>query len=410
VAAAVVGDLTTVLATGRTSDLGAASCHPLGQAAWLGILEVTPEGVPFDAAAPAPLRLELARPRYHGGIAASRAWLRGVDAGGRYWSPGLLAEAEERALADARFAYLAALPRSAHFGETLARALLGPGASPHSQTDSAIEVARLVNLFVTCFDGICDETQEFLPETVPYLRDLVTALPGPPPPAPVSRHPLVTLTHAIAVAVARAVSVAPDAWPGPAVEPGGPRAAVAETVRVAFGRQLTTLRPPAGAVEAERERLSAATFAVTFAITAAYAGATARGTEALLTAAPAVGALFGWVDDLVDLPVDLRAGRPNMIATGIVDRLPGRAAAAGADPGRDPQVLLEVRIQAARRWRDVRDALARVRDCDPGLAAGAERVLLPAVWAWLGFPVSGPAAGPHHDHELAYHVSIPGRP
>lgn len=356
-AVVVAGDLTVAPTPGPGVDPGDAGCL-LSRAAWLGVVDLTPAPTDLDRAG------------YHRALTAAGAWLREVDARGPHWPMGLLAEVEWRTRGDARFDYLRALPRSVLFGETLARALLGPGARP----DLAIEAARLVNLFVTCFDGICDETQELLPETVPHLRDLVAALPGPPPPAAAARHPLVTLTHAVAGAVARAVATVPDG-----------RAAVAGTVRTAFDRQLATLRPPEEPVAAERERLSAVTFSVTFALTAACAAATEPGTEALLAAAPAVGAFFGWVDDLVDLPADLRTGRPNMVAA---------SATAAVVADRDPEVLRGIRIEAGRRWTGVLDALARVRAADPALAPDADRMLLPAAWAWLGFPTSDPDSGP----------------
>lgn len=326
------------------------------EAAWRGVLE-SGERIPSDSGIA----------RHAASLASATTTLRRDDQGGTWWRAGSLAAAEALSVEDARFDFVHALARSALFGETIirvARTALGTTGDP---TDLA--AGRLVNVFVTCFDGICDETPELLPATVPYLDALVAALPGRPPPPPETGHPVIALTHDAAGSVAR--------WLGEAQERhGGPLANLAAgTVREAYRRQLLTLGPRRSEEVAEsRTMLSVATFAVTLALAAVSAGIDETGARRLVAAAEPIGALYGWIDDVVDVANDVAAGRPNLAAL----------VTGGLEP--DEASLAHITAQTQRRWLEVR-ALADSLCADrPESRDAFVAALRDAAWAWLGFP------------------------
>ncbi|WP_035062025.1 hypothetical protein, partial [Cellulomonas bogoriensis] len=244
------------------------------------------------------------------------------------------------------------------FGRTVllaARPRGTPLARPGPELDEALSTARLINIFVTCFDGVCDEAPELLPATLPYLDDLFARFPEPPPDPPRTGHPVVTLVHGSAAATARLLG---------AHVPEDLRGLAADVVRGAYRRQVESLRVGVAPTVDAREGLSVATFAVTLLVAAVWARLDPPRARALLGAARPVGALFGWVDDLVDLPVDASRGRPNMVA---------------ADPG-------GIVAGTAVRWDAVRVVPGRLRADGVVTVEDLDAVLLGAVWAWLGFP------------------------
>jgi hypothetical protein len=291
-------------------------------------------------------------------ITQAQATLDADDASGQWWTAGTLREGRIIADEDPRFAFLGALPRSAVFAHTVLLAARPRGSvldHDGSALDQALIAARLINLFVTCFDGICDETPELLPATIPYLDRLFSQFPGDVPAPPVTGHPVIALTHDIAASTARLL-----------IERLGDdecRALATTTIQTAYRRQVETLWvKPEQDVSATRKDLSVATFAVTLLVAAVWSGLDSERTRTLLGAATPVGALFGWVDDVVDLPVDLARGRPNAVL--------GRSVAK----------------ETAARWLAVRDVPERLRAAGITTVEDLDAVLLDAVWAWLGFP------------------------
>lgn len=314
-------------------------------AAWGGLRSSEPAPAPSDP-----------RP-YLESLSASAEQIAADDEGGLLWPRGSVRGTTALVDEDPRFGFVRALPRSALFGEIVVRETLG---LPDSDARVA---ARLVNIFVSTFDGVCDETPELLPATLPYLDALFAALPSTVPEPPDTGHPLLALVHGSAASAARlllrALDDAEDLTP-----------LAVQVVRGAYASQVATLQPRAPAeVSGSRAELSTATFAVTFLLAAAFARMDVTRAASLLAAAGPIGALYGWIDDVVDLEVDARVGRPNAAALVL-----------GADRS-DLQLLTEV---TARRWTAVRvavDDLAR-----EGIVVVDRAGLYEAAWAWLRFP------------------------
>lgn len=338
-----------------------AGSAPLRTAAWRGVVSVAGPNVLSG----------LDRAHHQRRLSEVLHRLAMDDAAGRFWPAGTLAEARELAALDSRFQFVRALPRSALFGEAVANAFGAPaGAQRSGEPGDGVAAGRLTNMFITCFDGICDETPELLPATVPYLNHLHDSIPRSVPPPPPTPHPLVSLTHSIAAAVA---GLLVSAFHRRGDELGE---LVLGSIREAYGRQFDTLRiEPRSA--ANRARLSTATFAVSLASAALFNGLSREQAESLVRAATPVGELFGWIDDVVDLDRDTARGIPNLAA----QHVRAQSGLSG-----DPAALAEISEQTGRRWRN---AVRAGEDLHrTGIIAGAafDVMLRDATWAWLGFP------------------------
>jgi hypothetical protein len=98
--------------------------------------------------------------------------------------------------------------------------------------------------------------------------------------------------------------------------------------------------------------------------------------RALVDAGEALGSLFGWIDDVVDLESDLIGMQPNMVAALI-----------GTESGSESESI--VRRETARRWREAQRALRKVES----KADDAQRELLEAAVIWLGVVESADRCG-----------------
>ena len=330
----------------------------LTAAAWRGI---SPTTSPSSKLSPV-------RQRFLQAVAGQREHLLSADARGGAWRRGLCTAAEGLIADDARFAFIAALPRSALFGETVIAA-----ASSDEADAETLNGGRLVNVLVTCLDGICDETPELLPATLPYLDRLIAALPGPLPDPPPWNHPVIGLTHDAAVTVARTLT-SRTTTAEPAL-----LTLVTQTISTAYRRQIETLQvPTAGSRRSHRTELSVATFAVTLLLAAVMRRLPARRAAALVAASGPLGAFFGWVDDLVDIEDDVRRGHPNL------------AAAVIGDQSTEPAVLTRVTDETLRRWVALAELPEQLASQGVEVADDLERRLRDAAYAWLGFPASAP--------------------
>ncbi|MCC8245014.1 hypothetical protein [Saccharothrix luteola] len=288
------------------------------------------------------------------------------DREGRFWRAGTLTTVSNL-VADPRFEFVQALPRSALFGETIANAVRA-GRSPRGSEGIGMDAARLINMFVTCFDGICDETRELLPETVPYLEDVLTSIPRSVPRPPPLSHPLVSLTHDIAAAIADLLAAALLSRRGDDIAD-----LILTVIRAAYRQQLESLRLDIGSATS-RTQLSVATFAVSLTMAALFNGFSQQQANALVRVANPIGELFGWIDDIVDVEHDIARGMPNVVAIHVCGSLT------------DPDVLARIAEETGQRWINALRAGDTLRQDQILTADGFDVLLCDATWAWLNFP------------------------
>lgn len=324
--------------------------------------------------------IDAARASYLEAVDRVTGLLHEQDGVGRWWSPGLLASCDALADTDHRFAFCRALPRSALFGETVVVSGYRAGAGD-DPPEAAKEAGRLVNMFVTTLDGICDEAPELLPEVVPATNDLFASFPAASLTQPSGRHPVVWLTYEVAVS---AVSIIREQLSRPEAAHIGER--LTEAVRAAYRAEIESLtlridletsnRDSLGEVLDERTRLSKATFNASLQIGALFARCDDDMAERLAAAAARIGAFFGWVDDLVDLELDSIQRHPNMVAALLI-KSGCELGGAGVAHGHWRQVVVE---ETQGRWRALCGVL---RDFPQSEAI--EEELCRAGLAWLGF-------------------------
>ena len=104
-----------------------------------------------------------------------------ADSAGTWWPAGGLDRCRALAQVDRRYSFVHRIPRSWCFGaslvDALGRALGGEGSR------QAATVAGLMNVFVTAFDGICDDVPELLPAVLRPVQELVARFPEPSSPS-----------------------------------------------------------------------------------------------------------------------------------------------------------------------------------------------------------------------------------
>jgi hypothetical protein len=306
---------------------------------------------------------------------AAEQRLRAADDEGRWWPPGTLAGCQALLAGDLRYAFIERLGRSWAFGELIAGALeeeLTGGVTPE-----ALELAGLINVFVTCFDGICDDVPELLPRVLPALGEMVAAFPRAGSSVPSGDNPVVRLAWAAVMGSAKRLAA------GLSEAPGEVRQAMGEAVRDAYGAQVEALAPvrdssPAGRelLVARRSAVSAGPMRIAVLIPVVFHPEVARDLDALDALARELGRHFGWVDDIVDLELDLRYGQPNAVAALAGLERPGDLTA--LDPSSN--LVAEVLRESRRRWAALEAASARA-----GLDGERPRDgLALATVSWLG--------------------------
>jgi hypothetical protein len=219
------------------------------------------------------------------------------DREGTHWRPGLVRRIAGLAASDRRVDVHHRLPRSTLFGALVVEAVESVS---FARPDPRVRTAgRLVNVFVTSFDAVCDVFSEHLPETVAAVRPTLERFPATPARLDDGAHPVPLLVADVTATLAAAL--------GP-LSAALSEVGFARAVRDAFEAQLASLRRLEPATPAVRDK-SAATFAVALRIPALVHGSPPRFDVDLV--ADALGDLFGWVDDLTDLRVDALTGQPN---------------------------------------------------------------------------------------------------
>jgi geranylgeranyl pyrophosphate synthase len=229
----------------------------------------------------------------------------------------------------------------------------------------------LINLFVTTFDGICDEAPDLLPQVLPITDRVIGNFPEPwRGSLPVS-DPIPHLLLEVACTTARLIRETMEDVPRNQCE------LVSRAIRTAYEGQLNTLKQtPRPEPAASRTSLSGATFQVSLIVGALFVDRTSVDFRALVDAGEALGSLFGWIDDVVDLESDLIGMQPNMVAALI-----------GTESGSESESI--VRRETARRWREAQRALRKVES----KADDAQRELLEAAVIWLGVVESADRCG-----------------
>jgi hypothetical protein len=234
--------------------------------------------------------------------------IRQDDAAGVYWPAGAIALLERWVAMDSRYAFVKRLPRSAHFGELLAGEYEAIRFGTRSR--DVLECGRLLNLFVTTFDAVCDDIPEALPSTLARLASILGSFPECPPQhaqlEPNLGGVVVGIGSSLAERLGGAILRAPEEA----------RVALSTPVRKAYAAQLSELSAGIqNAVDAAEsvEAKSIGPFAVALTVSHAIHG-DLRGFEAVGPVAHAMGRLFGWIDDLVDWKDDDARGRPTSLS------------------------------------------------------------------------------------------------
>lgn len=181
------------------------------------------------------------------------------------------------------------------------------------ETRDVAELALLIGLYTVLLDGLLDEAPELLRPIKPWLDNLMTLelVAGPPPS---TSHPV---TDALVWAGARAVSRLPG-LPGWADETT--RNEFRRATRAAYDSELasvscrisdgnTSIRDHTGTVLEKSTSCIWAGALLPFVVHGWPASIHPHAFESL---AKSIGAFGGWIDDIVDLSVDLRADRWSM--------------------------------------------------------------------------------------------------
>ncbi|MGD0704320.1 MAG: hypothetical protein ABSA02_31090 [Trebonia sp.] len=325
------------------------------------------------------------------GDAAGRAAadeLRLADLSGKWWPAGLLSRCEALQANDLRYAFIDRIPRSWFFGKSVVQAIAGALAI---KDDRACQAAAVMNVFVTTFDGICDEVPELIPGILPQITDLVNRFPAPGSASPSNGNPVIQLAWAAAVSFESIVNE------GLVMSTRAIRDAMVASVQQAFHAQLATLpwmrtrlNGPSVEIPDVRAAVSTGPFRVALLLPLLFSPDSAIPLGQLDSLAVAFGRHFGWIDDLVDLEADLRFNRPNMVSE--LAKISGafELSALTAD---DPLVVTIIG-EARRRFQAVRATLIDLGIKTPE----CERQLAVNTAMWLGTSSSGsglkPAARP----------------
>lgn len=235
------------------------------------------------------------------------AFIARLDTEGGVWPAGLFRELSEKTEYDFRYLFMSRFVRSALFGELLVReyALARYG----SCSEDMLYCGRLLNMFVTAFDSVCDEIDEELPQTLGGLAPLFKAFPQQAE-RPFFERTLSGFTLSIAYSLAESL--------GTAIQQLGTEEQQLFTkyVRGAFESQVRELSLGAAEDAAEAERIldakSTGPFAVALLIPHAFYGNT-EGTDCIGPVSASMGRLFGWVDDLADWDQDDIAGKTSSL-------------------------------------------------------------------------------------------------
>jgi hypothetical protein len=251
---------------------------------------------------------DIARLRHAEQVAKMAARIRVEDSRGHYWPVGLLSELEGRILIDSRYAFLKGLPRSALFGELLAGEYEALRFGERSE--ATLECGRLLNLFVSTFDGACDDVTEALPATLAGITPILSAFPEPVAVTSHQARDLSGLVTGVGLALSNRLGVAILRAPTQS------RLLMAEIVHTAYASQIHELsagiQDPASAAKGI-EAKSIGPFAVAFIISHAMRGSM-KGFDAIAPVSRAVGRVFGWIDDLADWREDAASGRTTALS------------------------------------------------------------------------------------------------
>jgi hypothetical protein len=295
---------------------------------------------------------------------ASAILLERWDREGRWWQPGRLARLTAAARQDTRLRFIDRLPRSMTFGRLLAE-LATSILSVSPPSGASLDVAQGINLFVTMFDGLCDDTPECLPDLVPHLRAVFEASGFPAEGTAPGGTEATRLTLELAVACFAGLM--------PAIGRAPPQVAARTigAIEAAFAAEIEGLNRMSDNCDRQhairqRDALSAATFAATLQSICAIEGADDAQSRALDTVAEACGRLFGWIDDITDLEQDAASGQPNLVSLLIGAETPAE------------QGFEVVEGETSRRWQALEDAV--------GIARGSPAILdelRRAALAWL---------------------------
>ncbi len=221
-----------------------------------------------------------------------------TDNEGSIWPKGLFQHLCNNNVHDSRYLFMSRFSRSAFFGELLVKEYAN--AQFGICNDEIIECGRLLNMFITAFDAVCDDITEELPATLNVLSKVFSVFPNQVESKNQIEYNLTGFTLSLAYEIAERLGGAMGQF-----EKAQQVLFTAEIVG-AFKSQVKELS--VGMVDADAQTSiidskSIGPFAVSMIIPHLLLGES-KETECIQPVSKAMGRLFGWIDDLADWKED----------------------------------------------------------------------------------------------------------
>jgi hypothetical protein len=230
----------------------------------------------------------------------------------------LMSQIVSLAETDRRLGFLDGIPEGPLLAVMRARAL--ERAIFDIETEEVARIALLIGIFTVLLDGVIDEAPEIFATIQPWL-DQTMNLASPPPEPPANLHPV---AQAIVWSATSAISglAKTTGWRDPTA-----RAEFVRATKAAYQTELVSTTclisdrsvPPGEMRKRIADKSTACIWAgalIPMVVHGWPEGIDPAGFEEL---ARTVGAFSGWIDDIVDLGIDLRADRWSMPLLEIYD-------------------------------------------------------------------------------------------
>jgi hypothetical protein len=231
------------------------------------------------------------------------AFIDRTDNEGTIWPKGLFKSLCMNITTDGRYQFMDRFARSAFFGELIvkeyAEAQLG------DCTDEMIRCGRILNLFVTAFDSVCDEITEELPETLKALNELFSVFPNQVVSRSKIEYSLSGFTLSLAYELAEVLGNAIR------VMSADHQRFFTKKILFAFESQVHELSVNMTKADVQPDIIDSKSIGpfATGMIIPHVLSAETKNIDCIQPVSIAMGRLFGWVDDLADWQEDSFANK-----------------------------------------------------------------------------------------------------
>ncbi len=224
-----------------------------------------------------------------------------TDDEGRIWPKGLFKHLCNNNSHDSRYQFMSRFSRSAFFGELLVKEYAN--AQFGACNDEIIECGRLLNMFITAFDSVCDDITEELPATLNALSKVFMAFPNQVELKNQIEYNLTGFTLSLAYEIAEKLGRSIVQFEKTEQE------FFTKQIVDAFKSQVKELSVNAASAEIQASIIdskSIGPFAVSMIIPHILLRES-KETNCIHPISKAMGRLFGWIDDLADWKEDMLA-------------------------------------------------------------------------------------------------------